>query len=554
MSQTLTEERSISIKTDDDAATDRDAASSQTGRPQQEFETEDEPLDPSVEDESIYPTGRKFQIILLSMSMVLIASDMDVSIVSVSIPAITNHFHTMADVGWYSAAYRLAKCSFQFLFGKLYKMFSLKWVFLISIAISLLGSVLCSAASTSAMFVLGRAICGLAGAGITSGCYALLVQSLPLRKRPMYASILAAMEGVSTVSAPTIGGVIVEKINWRWCFALPGLLGMVTLIIMTVLLEDVQIPEQTSLKQKVKELDIIGNLVFLPSLTCLFTALSLAGTKYPWNSPIIIAMFCLFAFLLTIFGIDQWLKGETATLPPRVLKNRSVLSALAYSLCCNSTMNVVEYYLPTYFQVMRGYSPTRSGLLMFPIIIGMLLSMLMQGFGVRAFGYYVPFMLAGSILMPIFSGLMTTLTVTTALSTVIVYSGFFGAAIGIGFQAPQVAVQNTLPAKDVHTGLAIILFAQNFGPAISVALAQSIFQNKLADNVGDILPDMGQAKIANTGLGDWRDLVGPQKLDELLGAFDLSLMQTWYLAVGLACTTVIGSSTMQWRSVKKKRT
>lgn len=370
----------------------------------------------------------------------------------------------------------------------------------------------------------------------------------------MYASIAGAVEGISTITAPTIGGLIVERLSWRWCFALPGIMSLFTFIAIVLLLHDIQTPESRTWKQKLQELDLIGNIVFLPSLTCLFTALGWAGTKYDWNSPVIIALFSVFAFLLVVFAIEQYLKGDTATLPPKVLKNRNVLSGFAFSLCCNSTMNVVEYYLPTYFQAIRGYSPTKSGILLFPIVIGMLISMLMQGFGVRAFGYYVPFMLAGSILMPIFAGLMTTLTVTTAISTVIVYSGFFGAAIGIGFQAPQVAVQNTLSADDVNTGIAIILFAQNFGPAISVAMAQSIFQNKLADNIGSIIPGVGKEKIENMGLNDLKGLIGPNKLQELLSGFDRSLVQTWYLAVGLACATMIGSSTMQWRSIKKKRT
>lgn len=395
---------------------------------------------------------------------------------------------------------------------------------------------------------------GLAAAGITSGCYAILIQSLPLRKRPMYASIAAAIEGISTVSAPTVGGLIVENLSWRWCFALPGILGLFTFMAIIVLFKDIQTPERTTWRHKLKELDLIGNLVFLPSLTCLFTALGWAGTRYPWDSGVVIGLFCVFAFLLILFAIEQYLKGDTATLPPKILKNRNVLSGFAYSVCCNSAMNVVEYYLPTYFQAIRGYSPTKSGILLFPIVIGMLVSMLMQGFGVRAFGHYVPFMLAGSVLMPIFSGLMTTLKVTTALSTIIVYSGFFGAAIGIGFQAPQVAVQNSVSASDVNTGLAIILFAQNFGPAISIALAQSIFQNKLAENVAGIIPGMSKSKIEDMGLGDLKRQVSPQKLQELLNGFDRSLTQTWYLAIGLGCATFIGSSTMQWRSIKKKRT
>jgi predicted MFS family arabinose efflux permease len=160
MSQTLTETPSVSSTSDDAPRASSTRPSTQISRPQETFEVETATNGSTAEDESQYPTGRKFQIILLSMSLVLIASDMDISIVSVSIPAITDHFHSMADVGWYMAAYRLSKCSFQFMFGKLYKMFSLKWILLISIAISLLGSVLCSAASSSAMFVFGRAICG----------------------------------------------------------------------------------------------------------------------------------------------------------------------------------------------------------------------------------------------------------------------------------------------------------------------------------------------------------------------------------------------------------
>ena len=160
MSQTVTEAPSVSSSSDDAPSTSSTRPSTQASRPQEVFEIETASINVTAEDESQYPTGRTFQIILLSMSMVLIASEMDISIVSVTIPAITDHFHSMRDIGWYSAAYRLTKCSFQFMFGKLYKMFSLKWIFLISIAISLVGSALCSAAPTSAVFVLGRAVCG----------------------------------------------------------------------------------------------------------------------------------------------------------------------------------------------------------------------------------------------------------------------------------------------------------------------------------------------------------------------------------------------------------
>lgn len=369
----------------------------------------------------------------------------------------------------------------------------------------------------------------------------------------MYSGIAAAIESISTLSAPAIGGVIVQKLGWRWCFALPGILEALVWLGTAFFLKDIRTPEKTTWKQNLKELDIIGSIVFLPSLTCLFTALTWGGTKYAWNSGPIIALFCVFVVLLIVFAIDQWVKGDNATLPPRLLKNRTVLSAFAFSVFNKST-DIVDYYLPTYWQVVRGYNPSKAGVLMFPLVVGNVIAFMMQGFGVRISGHFVPFLLAGSVFLPIFSGLMTTLTINTAIYTAILYSGFFGFAVGIGFQAPQVAVQNALNANDVNLGLAIVLFAQNFGPAVSVALSQSIFQNRLSENISKLLPGLSGTNIENMGFGELKRHIEPAKLQELLIGYDRSLTQTWYLAVGVACATLLGSSTMQWRSVKQKRT
>lgn len=127
-----------------------------------------------AEDESQYPTGRKLFLIIFSVGLVIVLANMDGSIVSVAVPAITDHFHTVQDVGWYAAAFRLAACSFQFMFGKLYTLFSFKRVFITSVVIFIAGSSLCAAAQISSMFVFGRAVCGFAFAGIMAGCFTLL--------------------------------------------------------------------------------------------------------------------------------------------------------------------------------------------------------------------------------------------------------------------------------------------------------------------------------------------------------------------------------------------
>lgn len=231
----------------------------------------------------------------------------------------------MISAGWYSSAYRLCLCSFQFLFGKLYKMFSFKRIFLISVAVFLVGSVLCSAAQSSLMLVVGRAVAGVASSGIVAGAFAFLVKTVPLRRRPLLTGIAAGLEGISPIAAPVIGGFLVE-INWRWCFIISIPSGGLVFILLAIFLEELPPAEQTTWKHRLKELDLIGNLVLVPSLTSLFMALSWAGSTYAWNSPQVIALFCVFAVLLGAFAVDQWIKGDAATLPPRILKNRTVLA------------------------------------------------------------------------------------------------------------------------------------------------------------------------------------------------------------------------------------
>lgn len=148
----------------------------------------------------------------------MILGGLDANIVATAVPSITNHFHTVADVGWYSSAFRLCTCAFQFGFAKLYKFFSIKAVFFMSNVIFLVGSVLCATAASSTMFIVGRAVTGLGFAGELSGCFAVLVHSVPLNRRPVYAGLLACVESLAIISAPIVGGALTQSLGWRWCF------------------------------------------------------------------------------------------------------------------------------------------------------------------------------------------------------------------------------------------------------------------------------------------------------------------------------------------------
>lgn len=169
-------------------------------------------------------------------------------------------------------------------------------------------------------------------------------------------------------------------------------------------------------------------------------------------------------------------------------------------------------------------------------------------------GYYNPFLLTGSLLMPLATGLMTTWSLDSSLAKLIASSLFAGFAVAIGFQAPQSAVQTVLTDSDAPLGLSVILFAQNFGPALSISLAQTIFENRLATNLKEILPGLSAKGVSEMGLGQLLAMgVQEGKLEQVRRGVDRSVVEMWYFPVGLTCVSLGGSLMMGWRSVKEKK-
>ena len=179
-----------------------------------------EPLnvDSSSGIELNYPTGTKFWFTIIALCVVLILGGLDANIVATAVPSITNDFHTVADIGWYASSFRLCSCAFQFGFAKLYKLFSIKTIFLISNVIFLVGSLLCATAASSNMFIVGRAVTGMGFAGQLSGCFAVCTAILPLNRRPLFAGLLACVESLAIIAAPIVGGALTQSLGWRWCF------------------------------------------------------------------------------------------------------------------------------------------------------------------------------------------------------------------------------------------------------------------------------------------------------------------------------------------------
>ncbi|KAE8373408.1 major facilitator superfamily domain-containing protein [Aspergillus bertholletiae] len=503
-----------------------------------------------AQEDHEYPPLSRVILITMALYLAIFLVALDRTIIATAIPRITDTFHSLGDIGWYGSAYLLTCCSFQLVFGRIYTFYSAKWVFLGAVLLFELGSAICGAAPTSTAFIVGRAIAGMGASGLMSGSVVIIVYIAPLHKRPMYTGLIGAVFGISSVIAPLMGGAFTENVSWRWCFYINLPIGAVAMAIIALILK-LPNPPHSSLptRKRLAKLDPIGTAVFLPGMICLLLALQWGGTTYAWSNGRVIALLVVAGILLLSFtGIQAW-RQDSATVPPRIFLQRSILSGTWYMFTLNGAMMAILYYLPIWFQAIKDASAVKSGLMTLPMIIGLVVGSIVAGAGVSKSGYYSPFMIVASILMAVGSGLLTTFTTTTGHSRWIGYQACFGLGLGLGMQQPAVAAQTVLPGPDVSTGISLVFFAQYFGGALWISVANNVFANCLTRNVAGIA-GVDAADVARVGATALRQAVSEEQLALILPGYNSAVVRAFYIGVACACATVIGALAMEWKNMR----
>ncbi|KAJ9635643.1 hypothetical protein H2204_005817 [Knufia peltigerae] len=475
----------------------------------------------------------------------------DQNIISTAIPHITNEFHSLNDIGWYGSAYLLTTCSFQLLLGKVYKFYPAKPVFLSCCMLFEIGSAVCGAAPSSESFIVGRAVAGLGCSGILSGAMVILFYTVPLRLRPMYQGCIGAVFAIGSVIGPLLGGLFTDKVTWRWCFYINLPFGAVSIIITTLVLN---LPSQkldehaSGWRVKLHQLDPIGNLAFFPGIICLILALQWGGTEYAWKDPRIIVLLVLCGvFTLAFIGIQVW-KQENASVPPRIVKQRSIAAAIWFSFFNGGGSMVLTYYLPLWFQAVKGVNASKSGIMLLPMIIASVICAISSGIIISKLGYYNPFILLSSVLMPVAAGLMSTFTPATSHYKWIGYQILFGMGSGMGVQQPLTISQTVLAKSDVSTGSALMLFTRFLGSAVFVSVAENIFLNSLVSKLIN-LPSITPLAVTESGATNLRNLVSGAELEDLIHDYNAAIVNEFYMIVATCSLTIFGSALVEWKSV-----
>ncbi|KAF8183479.1 MFS transporter [Mycena galopus ATCC 62051] len=509
---------------------------------------------PPADEEDQFPHGIKLALLTLALCLSVFLVALDNTIIATAIPKITDQFKSLDDVGWYGSACTTAAT--QLLFGKFYTFLPIKWVYVGAITIFEIGSLLCGVAPNSNALIIGRAIAGLGSAGIFSGAMIIVANTVPLAKRPIYSGMIGGMYGIASVAGPLMGGAFTDKLTWRWCFYINLPIGAVTLGVVIFLFK---MPRSGQVKaepapfmERLMLFDPWGTLVFIPAIVSLLLALQWGGSKYPWKSARIIALFVVFGVLITIFIAVQLWKQDAATIPPRVLRKRSIWSSAFYSFAIGSAFFILSFYLPIWFQAIRGVSAVHSGIDNLPLILSLVVASILAGGLITKIGYYTPFMIASSVIMAVGTGLLSTLDVHSGHAKWIPFEIICGFGAGLGMQQPMLAAQNVLELKDVPMGTSIIMFSQTLGGALFISIAQNVFTNKLVSGLLANVPGVSPALVLSAGATSLAEAVAPQFLPGVLQAYNDALIAAFYVAIAMACLSLVGSLVVEWRSIKGK--
>jgi EmrB/QacA subfamily drug resistance transporter len=425
-------------------------------------------------------THKQILAIMSGLMLGMFLASLDQTIVSTALPTIVGDFHRTDLLSWVITAYLLASTASTPIWGKAGDLYGRKRVFQLAIVVFLGGSALCGASQNMYELIAFRGVQGIGGGGLISLAFAIVGDVIPPRERGRYQGYFGAVFGVSSVVGPLAGGFAVDSLSWRYIFYINLPLGILALVVTNRVL---QLPQRTS---QVK-IDWWGALLLVVGVSAILLGTQSGGSSYPWGSWQIIGMFVLGVLFLIGFGVREHLAPEPI-LPLQLFRIQVFTLSNIIAFVSGVAMFGALAFLPQYMQLVHGVSATESGLLLLPLLVGLLVMSISSGRYISRTGNYRWFPLAGTIIVSIGLWLLTHVAAHTSLTIIGLYILVFGAGLGLFIQVLTLVVQNAVPVKQLGVATSSVTFFRSMGGAIGASALGAILTARVAAEFLHYLP------------------------------------------------------------------
>lgn len=476
-------------------------------------------------------------VVIVALMLVMLLAALDQTIVSTALPRIATDLHGLNRLSWVATAYLLTSAITTPIYGKISDLFGRKKIFQSAIIIFLVGSVLCGLSQSMGQLIAARALQGIGAGGLMSLVLAIVGDIIPPRQRGQYMGYFLGTFAIASVAGPLLGGFLTDSLSWRWIFFVNLPLGAIAL---SAVASRLHLP----VYHRDHKIDYGGATLLSAASVSALLATVWGGNSYAWSSNVIIGLIVT-AVVLTVAFIFWERRAAEPIIPMELFRNKIFSVSIILSLLAGITMFAAILYIPEYQQIVRGYSPTKSGLLMLPLILGLLVASITSGRLTTKLGRYKIFPIIGTLVMAVGLWLFSHVTLATSQLTLAIWMAVIGIGLGTFMQIMTLAVQNAVDRQQLGTATSAATFFRSLGSSFGGAIFGSILTSRLTHHLSQLSANSGggpapSIKAIQSGTAGLHNLP-PAVVHKVAQAFVLSFHDMFLLTIPVALLTFVAA-------------